>query len=473
MAAYTNSAPGMLWRFALVARSFLAQPGLPLAAALPEEQISRAFAAEGVEFGGAADEQSDVIYTPAVTLWAFLSQMLHAAEQRSCLAAVARVAVLWLALGKRICANNSGAYCRARAKLTEGVLQRLLRETAAEGEALADEWRWCGRRVLAGDGTTLSMPDTAALQKSYPQSTAQQKGLGFPILRMVALFSFATGMLHDLALGPYAGKETGETALLRSLFGCFRKGDVFLADRYYCGWFLIALLQELGVDVVVRLHHLRHADFETGQRLGKGDHLASWPRPAKPEWMDDATYARMPPSLCVREVAVQVAERGFRVRSLVIVTTLADHAAYPAEELATLYRRRWLVELNLRSVKDALHLDVLRCKTPEMVRKELLAGLLAYNLIRRTMLQAALKAKRSPRELSFTAALQTIAAAWVIAAISAEHQELLCELRLEHLASQLVGRRPNRVEPRAIKRRPKPHNLLTVPREQARKALLQ
>jgi len=290
---------------------------------------------------------------------------------------------------------------------------------------------------------------------------------------MVALFSFATGMLQDLALRLYSGKETGETALLRSLFGSFRKGDVFLADRYYCGWFLIALLQERGVDVVVRLHQLRDANFQTGKRLGKQDHLVSWPRPAKPEWMDDATYARMPPSLCVREVTKQVAERGFRVQSLVIVTTLVDHEAYPAEELATLYRKRWLVELDLRTVKSTLHLDVLRCKTPAMARKELFAGLLAYNLIRRTMLQAALKAKRSPRELSFTAALQTIAAAWITAAISTERQQLLSELRLEHLVSQRVGQRPNRVEPRAIKRRPKPHDLLTELRDLARKKLLQ
>ena len=169
--------------------------------------------------------------------------------------------------------------------------------------------------------------------------------MGFPLVRLVVLFSLATGLLHEAAMGPYAGKETGETALLRELLERLQAGDVLLADRYYCGWFLIALLQELGVDVLVRLHQLREADFQKGQRLGKGDHIVDWPRPQKPEWMDDATYARMPAHLRLREVQVKVAERGFRVRSLVVVTTLLDSKAYPTDELATLYRRRWLVEV--------------------------------------------------------------------------------------------------------------------------------
>jgi hypothetical protein len=313
----TKSSPGMLWRFALVSRSFLQQPGLPFAEALSEQRIEQAFAAEDLDF--AHHNEDEVIYTPAVTLWAFLSQMLFADEQRSCLAAVARVAVLWATLGKQICASNSGAYCRARAKLTEGVLIRLSRELADECEqALPEAWRWCGRRVLLGDGTTISLPDTETNQARYPQPIIQKPGLGFPLVRLVVLFSLATGLLHEVAMGPYAGKETGETALLRELLARFQAGDVFLADRYYCGWFQIALLQELDVDLVVRLHQLRTADFQRGQRLGKGDHIVEWPRPPQPECMDDATYARMPASLRVREVQVQVTGRGFRVQSLVV-----------------------------------------------------------------------------------------------------------------------------------------------------------
>jgi hypothetical protein len=156
-----------------------------------------------------------------------------------------------------------------------------------------------------------------------------------------------------------------------------------------------------------------------------------------------------------------------------VVTTLLDLQAYPASELAQLYRRRWLAELDLRTLKSTLKLDVLRCKTPEMVHKELRTGLLAYNLIRQSMLQAAIAAGRSPRALSFTAALQTIAAAWTVIVIDDEHHELMLQLRLKHLASHRIGNRPNRVEPRAIKRRPKPHDLLTEPREKARAKLLQ
>jgi hypothetical protein len=469
----TTSSPGTLWRFALVARSFLSQPGLPLAEALPAERIEQAFAEEGIDFAGLQADEEQVVYTPAVTLWAFLSQMLHAAEQRSCLAAVARVAVLWAALGKQVCASNSGAYCRARAKLTEGVLERLSRELADECErGVPDEWRWCGRRVLLADGTTVSLPDSEANQASYPQPVSQKPGLGFPLIRLVVLFSLATGMLHEVALGPYAGKETGEPALLRELLERFQAGDVLLADRCYCGWFLLALLQERGVDVVARLHQLRDADFCQGERLGPGDHVVDWPRPQKPEWMDEESYARMPASLRLREVQVSVAERGFRVQSLVVVTTLLDAQAFSAEELATLYRQRWLVELDLRTLKCTLKLDVLRCKSPEMARKELRTGLLAYNLIRQTMLQAAMAARRSPRDLSFTVAMQTIAAAWMVAVVTQEHHELLVQLRLQHLASHRIGDRPHRVEPRAIKRRPKPHDLLTEPRDQARARLL-
>jgi hypothetical protein len=306
--------------------------------------------------------------------------------------------------------------------------------------------------VLLGDGTTISLPDTEDNQASYPQPTVQKPGLGFPLVRLVVLFSLATGLLHEVAMGPYAGKETGEPALLREMFERLKAGDVLVADRCYCGWFLIALLQALGVDVVVRLHQMREADFQKGERLGKGDHLVEWPRPPKPDWMDAAAYARMPASLRLREVQVQVAERGFRVQSLVVVTTLLDSTTYPADELATLYRRRWLVELDVRTLKSTLKLDVLRCKTPDMARKELRTGLLAYNLLRQTMLQAAIAAGRCPRELSFTVALQTIAAAWMVAVITETHQELLVQLRLAHMGSHRIGNRPNRTEPRATHR---------------------
>ena len=253
----TKNAPQRLWRFSLVAQSFLTEPGLPFAAALSEKRIEQALAAEDFD-EAEQNPDEEIVYTPAVTLWAFLSQMLFADEQRSCLAAVARVAVLWAALGKES-ASNSGAFCRARAKLSEAAIERLAREVADECEQQAPpDWRWCGRHVYLADGTTVSLLDTEENQACYPQHNVQPPGLGFPLVRLVALFSLATGLLHEVALRPYSGKETGEPALLRELFPRFQPGDVLLADRCYAGWFLIALLRQLGVDVVGRRKLNRH-----------------------------------------------------------------------------------------------------------------------------------------------------------------------------------------------------------------------
>ena len=361
-----------------------------------------------------------------------------------------------------------------RAKLPVPILRRLAVQVADGCEQqVPAEWLWKGRHVHLVDGSTISMPDTPANQAEYPQPTTQEPGLGFPIARLVVLLSLATAMVKDMAMGPYAGKETGETALLRELLERFKSGDIMLADRYFCSYFMMALLLERGVDLVARLHQARTADFRRGTRLGPGDHLVEWQRPAKPEWMDQETYERMPASIRVREVEVQVHQPGFRVDSFVVVTTLTDAEQYSRDDVAELYHQRWLAELDIRTIKCTLGLDVLRCKSPEMVRRELWTGLLAYNLIRQTMLQAAVQAGRSPRQLSFAAALQKIAASWNTILVCQDATVLLLiEIHLGDLATHPVGDRPDRVEPRAKKRRPKPHRLLTQPRQQARAALL-
>lgn len=453
-----------------VLRSFLQHPGLPFAEALPEETIQQAFADEQVAFGQGEDD----VYTPAVTLWAFLSQVLFKGEQRSCLAAVSRVVVLLVALGRGPCSGNSGGYCRARAKIPVAVVRRLTLQLADACEAqIPENWLWQNRHVHLVDGTTASMPDTPANQAAWPQPPAQRPGLGFPLIRMVVLLSLATAMLTGMELGPYQGKETGETALLRPLLARLHAGDIVLADRYYCSYFMIALLRELRIDCVFRLHQRRTADFCRGRRLGPGDHLAVWTRPDKPDWMDQETYQRMPMSLTVRELQVSVRQPGFRVEQLVVATTLTDAETYTREDLGELYRKRWLVELDIRTLKITLGMDVLRCKTPEMVRREIWTGLLAYNLIRRTMLQAALASGQSPRQLSFTAALQAVAASWTAVLLCPEATAVrLIAVQLKNLALQRVGDRPDRIEPRKVKRRPKPQPLLTEPRAQARAALL-
>jgi len=457
-------------RFRLVLSSFLRSPGLPFADVLSEEKIQQAFDEEGVAF---AQEEGDV-YTPAVTLWAFLSQMLFQAEQRSCRAAVARVVVLLVALGREPPSDNTGAYCRARAKLSEPVVRRLTCEVADGCEAqLPDGWRWLGHNVHLVDGSTESMPDTEANQAEYPQNPAQEEGLGFPIARTVMLLSLATAMVTDMAMGPYMGKQTGETALFRQLLGRLKPGDVVLGDRYYCSYFMVALLMELGVHIVTRLHQNRKYDFRCGKRLGKDDHVVAWTRPQRPVWMDQETYDRMPESIRVREVHVQVSQPGFRIESLVVVTTLMDAATYTKADITELYHRRWLVELDIRTIKCTMDMDVLRCKTPEMVRKEIWTCLLAYNLIRQTLLQAAHQSGLSPRQLSFTAALQKTAASWgVLLLVGDATAAVLIDVHLSHLARHEVGNRPDRIEPRAIKRRPKEHALLTKPRAEARADLL-
>ena len=453
--------------FAFTRRSFLQQDGLPFADFLPEETIQQIHRDAGLL---TPEEQVDqgTIYTTAVTLWAFLSQVLHAKEQRSCAAAVARVVVLCVALGREPCSDDTGAYCRARARLPLELIQRATYHVADQAETQVPEaWLWNGRHVHLLDGTTVSTPDTPTLQAKFPQPTSQKPGLGFPIIRMVVLLSLATAMVGGMAMGPYAGKETGETALFRQLLDRLKPGAVVLADRYFCSYFMIALLMAMGVDVVFRLHHLRRRAFRRGSAQ-----LITWPRPKRPDWMDQETYQRMPRSIQVREVHVQVNQPGFRVQSLIIATTLTDADTYSCADIAELYHQRWLVELDIRSLKITLNMDVLRCKTPDMVTKEIWTCMLAYNLIRQRILQAALLAKRSPRQISFTAAMQKIAASWqAILLCDKPRVRTLIDVQLRDLATHRVGDRPNRLEPRAVKRRPKPHPLLNKPRAQAKAEL--
>jgi len=444
--------------------------GLPFAAVLTEKDVDEAMAAEGVSFG----ELDGSVYTPALTIWGWLSQVLHTGIQRSCSAAVSRIVMLLVLLGRDPCSGDSGAYCRARAKLPEVVIRRLAVQVGQRmEEQVPADWLWHGRHVKLGDGTTLTMPGSDVNQAAYPQSTSQKPGLGFPILRMVVLLSLATGLLCDMALGPYAGKETGENALLRTLWDALKPGDIFLADRLYCSYFLLALALSRQVDCVVRQHQRRKTDFRRGQCIAKGDHVVQWRRPQRPEWMDEATYATIPATLSLREILVEVHEPGFRVEKLVVVTTLLDGKQYPSQDIAQLYHYRWNAELDLCALKSSLAMDHLRCKSPEMVRKEIWMAWLAYNLTRKTIAQAALTHGKLPRHISFTGAVQAIAASWMCLPIASPAMFTeMAAAQFEIIAGRRVGDRPNRVEPRAVKRRAKPHKLLTKPRAEARQELL-
>lgn len=465
--------------FELVRQSFLQDEGLPFSDALTSAQIERAFAAEGVFFGHDPQNglhSSRVVYTMGITLWAMLSQALFTDVQRACRAAVQRVAIYYALLGVETSSTNTGAYCRARAKIPAEVVERLAIEVAEQCEAaVPTEWRWKGFRALVVDGTTLSMPDTAENQAVYPQSVSQKEGLGFPIMRAVALTSLTTGMVLGLATGAYAGKQTGETALLRTLFEKLNQGDLLITDRYFGGWFMLALLQQRGVQFVTRLHQLRRTNFRQGRRLGKQDHVIVWDKPQCPKWVDRETYDSLPDQLEVREIGVSVDVPGFRTQSLVVVTSLLDSSAYQRDEIAGLYRQRWIAELELRDIKTTMKLNVLRRKKPEWVRQELWTGLLAYNLIRQSILQSALSKSLLPHQLSFAASLQMVTNSWCVAtapcAMTTEIRELLIALRLLNGAIHEVANRPDRVEPRAVKRRPDPLALLALPRKLAQAKL--
>ena len=452
--------------FRLLRQAFLQGEGLPFSDVLKEEEIQAAFDAENARF---ARDQRDV-YTPAITLWAFLSQVLNPGRLRSCAAAVSRVTVLCVALGRKPPSPDTGAYCRARAKLPESVLRRLVYGVAEQLESgVPADWLWHGRHVKVCDGTTLTVPDTEENQRAWPQSRAQKPGLGFPILRMVILFSLATAAVSGVAVGPFKGKQTGEPALLRTLLDRLQPGDVFLGDCGFCSYAMLALLLLRQVDVVVRQHQCRHTDFRLGRRLGKEDHLVDWQRPSCPTWMDQESYAAIPTTVSVRELKVHVAIRGFRVRQLIVVTTLTNAERYPKEEIAALFRQRWHAELDLRNIKISLQMDDLRGRTPPMVRREIGAHWLTYNLLRKTMAQTALVHRKLPRQLSFASALAAVTSSWDHATL-AGHDVLLALAcaQFRVIASHFVGNRPDRVEPRAVKRRPKPHPLLNEPRDQAR-----
>jgi IS4 transposase len=260
------------------------------------------------------------------------------------------------------------------------------------------------------------------------------------------------------------------------LWDRFRAGDVLLADRLMCAWTEMVLLKQRGVDCVCRLTSHRTADFRRGKRLGPGDHLVKWFKPRKPRSIDAASYAALPEFLLVRECRIRVAQRGFRVQSLIVATTLLDTDEFTPDDLATLYRARWHAELDLRSLKQTLQMDVLRCKTPEMVRKELWTHILAYNLIRTLIAQAASKHGLEPRSISFKGAVQTLEAFQPVLALQGEDdpefRRRVYEEILDAIASHRVADRPDRYEPRRKKRRPKPYDRLMKPRQEAKRQML-
>jgi hypothetical protein len=469
--------------FSIFKRSMMQNDQLPLVDAIDDKRFAQAFEEHEVSFG--TDE--DIVYTPAITLWALLSQVFFAEEMRSCKAAVARVASLWAAMGRRICDTNTGAYCRARAKIPFEAVRTITKRLAEDAESQMEEdthvseqeievsmvppivadvkSQPAGGRLLLVDGFTITAADTPENQAEYPQNPAQAEGLGFPILRCLTLVSMHTGLLVDAACGPYSGKETGETALLRQLLDELRPGDTLVADCYLCTYWIVAACQARGVKIVMKNHHKRNDHPADARPLCKGQRLVTWQRPDCPDWMSKEEYEQQPKTIEIRLVDVQVPQKGFRPDVFTVATTMLNHKTHTGSWIASVYRSRWLVELDIRAIKCSLGMDILRAKSPEMVRTELWSCLLTYNLIRLKMLQSCAAQGRDPRSVSFTTSMQLLATNWLLCAVIGVTAEL-AELGQVMPCSEQVGHREGRIEPRKNKRRPKLLALMTKPRSE-------
>jgi hypothetical protein len=407
---------------------------------------------------------------PVTTVHLFLLQILH--RNTAC-------AHLPHLAAQRFTAS---AFCQARTRLPLFVFEQLLRRTSAVCEqATHDEGRWRGHRTFLVDGSSFSMPDTPELQEAFGQPSGQRPGCGFPVAHLLALFHAGTGFLLEALAAPW---HTHDMAAVATLHAALRPGDVLVGDRAFCSFAHLALLRQHGLHAVFRVHQRQLVDFTpsrphttpkppAGQKglprsrwlrqLGGTDQLVEWVKPVRmpvhpPEWLTPELFAALPAVLCVRELRYRVTHAGFRTQTVTLVTTLLDVDLYPADALAALYGTRWQVESNLRHLKQTMGLDVLHCKHLVGVLKELAVFALVYNLVRMVMLAAAKRQGVPLERISFIDALR-----WLSTARPGEP-----------LPSLVVNpHRPGRVEPRAVKRRPKPYPLLTKPRREARKVLIQ
>ena len=403
-------------------------------------------------------------FPPTETLSMFVAQALSV--DGSCQQAVNDAMVKRVIGGLKPGSTNTGGYCKARARLPETMISTLARDAGLiVAKGAAPWWHWRGRQVRLVDGATMTLPDTEENQAEFPQPSSQKAGLGFPICRLVALLCLGSGALLDAALGPCEGKGSDEQSLLREILDALQSEDILLGDAFYATYFLLCELVRGGVDGLFEQYgaRKRSTDFSKGRKLGTRDHLIELHKPKKkPDWMSQHEYDQAPPTLTVRE---------FQAGGKILVTTFLCPEECPKRVLWALYRQRWNAELDLRNIKTTLGMEQLSCKTPEMARKELWVYLLAYNLIRLLMAQAALLADQIPRQLSFKHTVQ-IWLSWQQCGGGA-HDAVCINALLVLIAEPRVGLRPGRVEPRALKRRPKPFPLLTKPRPVAREEVLQ
>ncbi len=437
---------------------FARNTGLPFADILTEASIRDVLNEHGVQY-------RDRVFNPVTTIWGFLSQVLS--EDHSCRDAVSRIIAHRAANGITVCSPNTASYCNARSRVPTSVLSTLAKRTAEELQtSIIAPWKWNGRSVFIVDGSHVSMPDTAENRAVYPQPPTQQPGLGFPLARITVVLSLATGACHDLAVAPYQGKGTGEKTLFRRMYHALKPGDVVLADALFDDYFIACESRNRTIDIVARVQHERTGS-RTAETRPDGD-IILWQRPNKPHGMTGEQYRTYPKQLLMRQVTVDASDKNNRVQQFKVVTTILD-LSIDGEQIGDLYERRWEGEVDIRSIKSTMQMDILRCKTPDMVHKEIWTHLLAYNLLRTVMAVAAKENAIEPREVSFKGAKQALNAfAPKIEAARPEDRGLLIDAMLTTIAYHRVGDRPGRWEPRARKRRPKPAARLTQPRHIAK-----
>ena len=398
-------------------------------------------------------------FPPTETLSMFLAQAMS--EDRSCQKAVNDAVIKRVVGGLSLCSTGTGGYCQARQRLPLEMVSTLVRYTGElMNSKIPDPWRWHGKRVHLIDGTTVTLPDTAENQAIYPQQSVQKPGLGYPISRIVGIICLSSGALLNASLSRFSGKGSGEQSLLRTMLDTFSAGDLVLGDALFGDYFLLVSLLERGVDAVFEQLGTRKrvTDFRKGKRLGCKDHLIPLVKPKrKPNWMSQEDYDSAPNSIPLREL---------KIKGKILITTLLSAKVFPKQELDALYKKRWHVEVDLRNIKTTLGMETLSCKTPDMIEKEMWVYLLAYNLIRLLMAQSALLGNILPRQLSFKHTVQ-LWLAWS-QQTQAEGRTADEALLFMLIAQKTVGNRPGRIEPRAVKRRPKPFSLLMEKREWAR-----
>lgn len=436
--------------------------GLPFQEVLPETMIQEAIRAEGIKY-------RKRLFWPVVTVWMFLSQVLD--KDKSCENAVSRF-IAWLSSQKApLPSSDPSAYCQARQRLTEGLFKRLFVGVAHRLQArVSQEGLWMGRRVFLLDGSTLSMPDTPANQAVFPQHKRQLPGCGFPLARIVGLFSLATGAAWDLLVGDW---KTSEIKLARQLYPHLSAQDIVVGDRIFGSYADFWMLQTQAIDGLFRMHQRRKADFRKGERLGKNDHLVTWTKPKHcPQGLPQEIYDQLPERLTIREIRYALHRKGYRTKQVTLATTLLDPKAYPKDNLTELFGLRWTVELDLRHLKTTMGMDVLSTQTPPMIRKEIFCHLLAYNLIRSLMWDAAVRHQVSALRLSIQATIRHVMNfAPQLAQAGRRKRRVLYGDLLDLIAKEQVPDRSGRSEPRVRKRRPKAYPLMNKSRQELRRKL--